>query len=131
MENIQFSILNGDLSVNMGSILENAIAMQLKSNGYSLYYFDTKKYGELDFVIQNGMHVELVEVKSGNDYKKHNALDNVRNVTEWNIEKSYVFCKDNLCVENGIKYLPWYMVMFLKREKIETGTIFEVDISNL
>ena len=131
MENIQFGILNGDLSVNMGSILENAIAMQLKSNGYSLYYFDTKKYGELDFVIQNGMHVELVEVKSGNDYKKHNALDNVRNVPEWNIEKSYVFCKDNLCVENGIKYLPWYMVMFLKREKIETGTIFEVDISNL
>jgi predicted AAA+ superfamily ATPase len=48
MENIQFSILNGDLSINMGSILENVMAMQLKSNGYSLYYYDTKKYGEVE-----------------------------------------------------------------------------------
>ena len=131
MENIQFSILSGDLSINMGSILENVMAMQIKSNGYSLYYFDAKKYGELDFVIQNGTHVELVEIKSGGDYKKHNALDNVRKVSEWNIGKSYVFCNSNVCVENGIKYLPWYMIMFLKPEKIETGTIFEVDISNL
>lgn len=131
MENIQFGILNGDLSVNMGSILENVMAMQLKSNGYSLNYFDTKKYGELDFVIQNGTHIELVEIKSGNDYKKHNALDNIRKVEKWNIDKAYVFCKDNVCIENGIKYLPWYMIMFLKQEKIENGTIFEVDISKL
>ena len=131
MENIQFGILNGDLSVNMGSILENVMAMQLKSNGYSLNYFDTKKYGELDFVIQNGTHIELIEIKSGSDYKKHNALNNVRNVQNWNIEKSYVFCKDNICVENGIKYLPWYMIMFLKQETIKKGTIFKVDISNL
>lgn len=131
MENIQFSILNGDLSINMGSILENVMAMQLKSNGYSLYYYDTKKYGEVDFVIQNGTKCELVEIKSGKDYKKHNALDNVRDVTEWEIEKSYVFCNENLQVENGVKYLPWYMIMFFKQEKIENGTIFEVDISNL
>lgn len=131
MENIQFSILNGDLSVNMGSVLENVMAMQLKSNGYSLNYFDTKKHGEVDFVIQNGTHIELIEIKSGNDYKKHNALDNVRGMSKWNIENSYVFCKDNIHVENGIKYLPWYMIMFLKREKIDAGTIFEVDISSL
>ena len=131
MENIQFSILNGDLSVNMGSVLENVMAMQLKSNGYSLNYFDTKKHGEIDFVIQNGTHIELIEIKSGNDYKKHNALDNVRGMSKWNIENSYVFCKDNIHVENGIKYLPWYMIMFLKREKIDAGTIFEVDISSL
>lgn len=131
MENIQFGILNGDLSVNMGSILENTMASQLKSNGYSLYYFDTKRHGEIDFVIQDGTHIELVEVKSGKDYKKHNAMDNIRDVSEWKIEKSYVLCNDNLHVENGIKYLPWYMIMFIKPDKIETGTIFEVDISNL
>ena len=129
MENIQFDILNGDLSINMGSILENIMASQLKSNGYSLYYFDTKKYGELDFVVQNGTHIELIEIKSGKDCKKHKALDKVRSV--WNIEKAYVFCRDNLCTENGIKYLPWYMIMFFKHEQIEKGTIYEVDISGL
>lgn len=49
LENIQFGILQGDLEINMGSILENVIAQQLKSNGLQLHYFDAKKYGELDF----------------------------------------------------------------------------------
>lgn len=131
MENIQFSILNGDLSVNMGSILENVMAVQLKSNGFSLNYFDTKKYGELDFVIQNGTHTELVEIKSGNDYKKHNALDNIKKAQYRGVEKAFVFCGDNVFEEKGIRYLPWYMIMFLKPEKIKPGTIFEVDISAL
>ena len=131
MENIQFGILNGDLTINMGSILENMIATQLKSNGFNLNYFDAKKYGEIDFVIQNGLHIELIEVKSGNDYKKHTALNNVRSVSEWKIKKSYVLCNGNIQNENGIKYLPWYMIMFIKPEKIEKGTKFEVDISGL
>ena len=131
MENIQFSILNGDLSINMGSILENVIATQLKSNGFSLNYFDAKKYGEVDFVIQNGTHIELLEVKSGNDYKKHTALNNVLDVSEWDIKKSYVLCNDNVQVENGVKYMPWYMIMFLKREKITKGTKYEIDVSNI
>lgn len=53
----------------MGSILENVMAQQLRCNGLNLHFFDAKKYGELDFVVQNGLHVELIEVKSGKDYK--------------------------------------------------------------
>ena len=131
MENIQFNILNGDLSVNMGSVLENAIATQLKSNGFSLNYFAAKKYGELDFVVQNGMHIELIEVKSGKDYKKHSALNNILGVREWKIENSYVFCYDNVQVEDGIKYMPWYMIMFLKPKTIKTGQKYEIDLSAL
>ena len=131
MENIQFNILNGDLSVNMGSVLENAIATQLKSNGFSLNYFDAKKYGELDFVVQNGMHIELIEVKSGKDYKKHTTLNNILGVREWKIENSYVFCYDNVQVEDKIKYMPWYMIMFLKPKTIKTGQKYEIDLSAL
>ena len=90
----------------MGSILENVIAQQLKSNGLQLHYFDAKKYGELDFVVQNGLRIELVEVKSGNDYKKHSALNKIRRVEAWNIQRSYVFCKGNTELENGVIYLP-------------------------
>ena len=61
MENVQFEILNGDLQINMGSILENVIAQQLKCNGFRLNYYDGKKTGEIDFVIQNGMGIELIE----------------------------------------------------------------------
>jgi len=131
MENIQFDILNGNLEINLGSILENVMAQQLKCNGLSLNYFDSKKYGELDFVIQNGLHIDLVEIKSGKDYKKHAALNNVLAVNEWKISRTYVFCKGNIEVENNIVYLPWYEIMFLKPEFIPQGTKYEIDISNL
>lgn len=131
MENIQFPILNGDLTINMGSVLENIVAQQIKANGFSLNYYDSKKHGELDFIIQNGTHIDLVEVKSGNDYKKHNALDRVLSVENWNIQNAYVLCSGNLETEGKITYLPWYMTMFLMPEKIETGTIYEIDLSGL
>ena len=131
MENVQFSILQGDLEINMGSILENVIAQQIKSAGLSLHFFDAKKYGELDFVIQNGLHIELVEVKSGKDYKKHAALDKVRKVKEWQAEKAYVFCQGNIEEEDGVTYLPWYEIIFLQPNRLPDTMKFEVDISAL
>ncbi len=118
MDNIQFSILQGDLSVNMGSILENVMSQIFVSNGFSLHYFDKKKYGELDFVIQNGSSIYLIEIKSGNDYKKHAALDRVLDVAEWKTKDAIVFCKDNVFQEGGILYLPWYMAIFFKRKHL-------------
>lgn len=131
MENIQFDILNGDLDINLGSILENVMAQQLKANGFSLRYFDSKKYGELDFVIQNGLKTRLVEIKSGSDYKKHKALDNVRAVSEWTFESSTVFCKGNIESENGIDYLPWYMILFFRPEQLPEEFKYEIDLSAL
>ncbi len=131
MENIQFDILQGNVNVNLGSILENIMAQQLKSNGFALHFFDTKKYGELDFVIQNGTKIDLVEIKSGNDYYQHSALERVMAVDEWKTNQSIVFCKGNVEEKNNIIYLPWYMVMFFKPHQIPTGTSFIVDISQL
>lgn len=131
MENVQFDILNGDLDVNLGSILENVMAQQLKANGFSLRYFDSKKYGELDFVIQNGLKTRLVEIKSGSDYKKHKALDNVCAVSEWTFESSTVFCKGNIETENGIDYLPWYMILFFRPDQMPEEFKYEIDLSAL
>lgn len=131
MENVQFDILNGDLDINLGSILENVMAQQLQANGFSLRYFDSKKYGELDFVIQNGLKTRLVEIKSGSDYKKHRALDNVRAVSEWTFESSTVFCKGNIETENGIDYLPWYMILFFRPEQLPEEFKYEIDLSAL
>ena len=131
MDNIQFSILQGDLSVNMGSILENVMSQIFVSNGFSLHYFDKKKYGELDFVIQNGSSIYLIEIKSGNDYKKHAALDRVLDVAEWKTKDAIVFCKDNVFQEGGILYLPWYMAIFFKRKHLSEGFTFKVDLSGL
>ena len=131
MANIQFDILQGNVEVNLGSLLENVMAQAVKANGFNLYYYDSKKLGELDFVIQNGMDIDLLEIKSGNDFKKHNAIDNAKNISNWKFGKIYVFCKGNIEFENEIIYLPWYMIMFYKNNPIIQNTIFEIDLSNL
>ena len=43
MEDIQFDLLQGNLSVNLGSVLENVMAQSIVANGYKLRYFDSKK----------------------------------------------------------------------------------------
>lgn len=131
MRNIQFDLLNGNMEVNMGSILENVFAQSIKSSGFSLNYYESKKYGELDFVVQNGTTVDLVEIKSGNDYRKHPALSRVAAVDNWTFGKKIVFCKGNVEAGEGIEYLPWYMILFYKMEQMPESYIYEVELSVL
>lgn len=131
MENIQFDLLMGNVDVNMGSILENAFAQNLRSNGFELHYYDSKKIGELDFVLQKGLHTELVEIKSGKDFKKHLAMDHAMEVEQWKFEKSIVFSKSNVEEDGKVLYLPWYMILFFKQEKEPEKMIYEIDLSGL
>ena len=131
MENIQFELLQGNMEVNMGSILENVFAQAIKSSGFSLNYFESKKYGELDFVIQNGMKIDLLEIKSGNDYQKHPALNKISTVENWKFGRKIVFCKGNVAEEDGIEYFPWYMILFYQQEKEPESFIYEVDLAGL
>lgn len=131
MENVQFDILLGNLEVNMGSILENAAAQLLKSNGFALRYYDKKNLGEIDFIVQRGKEVLPIEIKSGSDYKRHSALNNMLQAKEWTIKKSYVLCQGNLEEEGNIAYLPWYMIMFIKQETLPEQLIVNVDLSGL
>lgn len=131
MENVQFGLLNGDLQINMGSILENVIAQQLKANGFHLNYYDGKKTGEIDFVFQNGMGVTLVEAKSGNDYRCHPALDKIRKIPGWQFNGAKVFCKGNVERGDGVQYDPWYMIMFLTVNQGPKEMKYEIDLSAL
>lgn len=129
-DGVQFEILMGNVNVNMGSILENVIACELVSNGFELRYYDSIKNGEIDFVINLNNEVVLIEVKSGKDYHKHNFLDNMLEVKEWNLQKGIVLCEDNISICNNIVYLPWYMVMFIKKKKLDK-LIYQVEIVNI
>jgi len=111
--NVQDAILNGDISINEGSITENAVADLMLKNGHSLYYFDVKGRLEIDFMINIENTVMPVEVKSGADYKRHASLSKVLSDTNRNISSAIVLCNDNTHLENTITYYPLYMVMFL------------------
>ena len=131
MEGIQFDLLQGNIEVNMGSIMENAIAQELRSHGFPLYYFNSRRTGEVDFVVQSGRNVIPVEVKSGNDWESHKALENVLSTDEWGIDRAYVFCKGDMERKDSVIYAPLYMAMFLEPERLPKTLHYEVDLSSL
>lgn len=112
--NIAFDLLNGVSEINYGAIYENLAAQELHAHGYNLYYFNSKRQGELDFVVEDRGNVLPIEIKSGKDYKRHNALSNVMATPEYNIPQGVVFSNGNLEVVGRITYYPVYMLMFLQ-----------------
>ena len=103
----------------------------MKSNGFKLHYFDSKKIGELDFVLQNGLSTVLLEIKSGNDFKKHLAMDHALETKQWKFEQTIVFSKSNVEEEEEILYLPWYMIMFFRQETEQESLIYKIDLTGL
>ena len=87
---IQLRIINGDKDINFGSVYENAVAQELAAHGIATYYYNNKKRGELDFVIELGGKVLPIEVKSGKDYETHRALSNIMDCGQYDLsELSY------------------------------------------
>lgn len=129
-DGLQIKILNKEKDINFGSIYENAIAQELKAQGFDLYYFNSKKQGELDFVIEYKGNVLPVEVKSGKSYTRHNALDNVMATPRYHIEQAIVFCNENIHEKNKIVYMPVYMAGMLKKETKE-DYIYSLDLGIL
>ena len=129
-DGIQLRILNNDIDINYGSIYENAVAEELFSHGLKLYYFNSKKQGELDFVIKIDDKLLPIEVKSGKNYLRHNALKNVIENKDYDIEKAYVLYNENIKRVGNIVYLPIYLMMFIKNREIEK-LIWKIDLSSL
>ena len=110
-------------SINLGAIYETVVAQELKAHGYNLYYYDNKKNGEVDFIIDDVDNLSNIpiEVKSGKDYKVHSALDKFISNKDYNIKQAFVLSNvQTVYTENNITYLPIYYVMFLKNESSET-----------
>lgn len=123
-------ILNGTQAVNYGAIYENVVAKELSSQGFKLFYNNDKKRGEIDFLIEYDTKIIPIEVKSGKDYKRHSALDNLLS-DKSEIEKAYVFSNGNVELKGKRIYLPIYMVTFICKDNESEDTIFKIDLSVL
>lgn len=130
VDGLQLKILNREKDINFGAIYENVAAQELKTHGFELYYFNSKKQGELDFVIEYQGNVLPLEIKSGKAYTRHNALDNVLKDERYAIPQAFVFCNENISTQEKVTYLPIYMIGFLEKEKIEEY-IYSIDLSTL
>ena len=110
------SILDGLRSVNIGSVYETLVAQELVAHGQSLYYYDNKQKGEVDFLINDieNHSVIPIEVKSGKDYSTHRALDRFIANADYNVHKAIVLSNESKVYRDGvIHYLPIYYIMFV------------------
>ena len=106
-------MLRGEIDINEGALTENFVAAELHKHRYKLHYYDRKSRNELDFLIREENKVTIVEVKSGNNYEQHAALDNVLDEQSEFVERSLVLNKFQYKQVNDIIYLPLYMAMCL------------------
>lgn len=129
-DGIQLRIITGDNDINFGSIYENAVAQELTAHGLNPYYYNNKKRGELDFIVEMGGNVLPIEVKSGKDYQTHRALSNIMGCDEYGIPRAVIFNNDNMKIDGKLVYAPIYMAMFLQK-KDDAPTYYKVDLSML
>ena len=131
--NIQVRLLSS-LNVNYGAAFENLVVQELYAHGFAidhdLFYFNSKKQGELDFVVEYQGEVLPIEVKSGKAYERHRALSNIMDNEEYAIPKAIVFCQENIQIKNRLVYLPIYMLMFLQHEQNNDLT-YQFDLTGL
>lgn len=115
---IRERILNNDKVINYGAPYENVCAQELLAHGFNekLYYYNSKKHGEIDFVIEYNNEVLPIEIKSGKadeaNVYNHLALNNALRI--YDIKEAYVFGETNYFKENDrIHQFPIYMISFI------------------
>lgn len=110
-------ILDDVRSINLGSVYESVVAQELRAHGHKLFYYDNRKQGEVDFLIDDytAMSVCPIEVKSGKDYTVHSALNNLLKIPDYNISTGIVVSNEREIHQDGaVTYMPVYFVTFME-----------------
>ena len=118
-------VLDDERSVNLGAVYESAVAQQLKANGHRLFYYDNRKKGEVDFLIDDYSSTSIlpIEVKSGKDYTVHSALNNLLSTPDYHVHSAIVLSNDReMWQEENILYMPVYFTIFLDSQG-ESGMV--------
>lgn len=129
--NTKLQILSNNVDINNGALYENVVAQELKAHGFKLYYYNSKKYGELDFVVEYKGNILPIEVKSGKNYQRHSALNNIMEVTNYSIKESFVLSNYNVEIKDNVVYYPIYMLMFIENDDVDLPIIKLDDLSKI
>lgn len=122
---IQMELLSGNLDTNFGAVYENFVAQELRAHGYAnIYYFNSKRHGEVDFLVEAAKGALPVEVKSGKDFRTHRALDNMMSVVEYGLSNARVLCVSPKVELGKVSYLPIYATMFIMRDPLPDKLIY-------
>ena len=128
------AVLLDECSINLGTVYESVVAQELRAHGFKLYYYDNKKKGEVDFLINDYSTAQVLplEIKSGKDYKEHSALSKFLDEKEYNIHQAIVFSNEpRVWQDKGIWYMPIYYIMFLQKSQAEQIILPKLEMPTL
>lgn len=112
-EGTQKAILDDDLYINQGALLENVCAEEITIRHNKLMYFERKSTLEIDFVLNIDGKVTAIEVKSGKNKQAKSLksiIQNYKTVTRYmKFENNCNIYKD----EESIEHYPLFMIMFV------------------
>ena len=112
-EGTQKAILDNDLYINQGVLLENICAEEISTRHNKLMYFKKKSTLEIDFVLNINGKVTAIEVKSGKNKQAKSLksiIQNYKTVTRYmKFENDCNVYKD----EENIEHYPLFMIMFI------------------
>ncbi len=112
-QGIQKDILNENLYINEGAILENVCAEEIKTRYDKVMYFQKKSKLEIDFILNIDGKVTALEVKSGNNKQAKSLksiVENYKTVSRYiKLEKGSNVYID----ETNIEHYPLFMIMFI------------------
>lgn len=115
-------VISDEDSVNLGSVYESVVAQELKAHGHKLFYYDNKQRGEVDFLIDDYSSTTIlpIEVKSGKDYTRHSALNNLLKVRDYDIASGLVLSNSReIKTVGNVSYMPVYYIMFIDANAVE------------
>ena len=116
-------LLNDDIDINEGMIVENVVAQMLRAAGHKLYFYsksdrnDASNRMEIDFLVaksrtQPRRNISPVEVKSCRKYSTV-SMDKFRAKFAPFLDEAFVLHKKDVQVKDGVIYLPLYMTQLL------------------
>ena len=128
-DGIQLKLLNGETEMNSGAVYENYVAQELVAHGFeTVYYYNSKKRGEVDFLVEYNGAVLPIEAKSGKNHTAHSALDNLMDEESFGIPQAFVFGRSGQVSTSGrIVHMPVYFLMFLERSTLSQPLIYRID----
>ena len=122
-EDIHNRLLDNDLEINQGMILENIVAQMLRASGHKLYFYSNsdrtaaENRMEIDFLVSRSRtkscnNISPIEVKSGRKYTTA-SLDKCRAKYADFIDTPFVIHKKDVQTKDGVVCLPFYMTPLL------------------
>ena len=103
----------GDKMEYLGTIAENYVANELKSNGFDLYYYSLSRILEIDFLIESNEGVIPIEVKAS-DNVKSKSLNYY--MEKYKAKYAIRISTKNFGFDNNIKSVPLYATFAIKKQ---------------